>query len=436
MFQTFPNETLYGFPVPSSFGIEETWHRLNSEAVRPRRGPLALYIHIPFCSSICHFCGFTRTDQFDRDVIADHTKMAIRELSIIANHFELTGRRLDSIFFGGGTASLLPLGQVKELLCAATDLFRIDTATELTFEGEALSLRRASYIEHLADFGFQRLSFGVQTTEPGMRSVLNLKPRMTDLIKVVDSARAHFQEVCVDFIYGWPEQSEELLKKDVKVLLSHLAVDSLDVFRFEKLDANPYFMRQLYAAGARDLRTTENQNLRRVLVDQLADAGFNEVSSTYFTRKSDPIAPIGYSTCYYGLDEGGVIGIGRGAQSFLHGKMWGNALNHEDWRQRIAEGFIPTISFGEYAPGEREAVNWPRRGYLPADHIFIATNANYKAKLEHLEDGSLIVKEGARYVLTPEGHDWIPSILEYLMSNEQRTHYHREMDRFSTLLAD
>lgn len=435
MFKSFPEETLYAFPVPSVFGIDDTWTALNSGARRKRNGPLAVYIHVPFCSSICHFCGFTRTSKFNNKVISEHTKYAIKELDLIVEKFELEGRRIDSIFFGGGTASLLPTDQIEKLLAAVESKFRIDKQTDFTFEGDVKSLQRSGYIKDLSNLGFKRLSFGIQTTNSDMRSVLNLKPAISEIVEVASTASDYFPEVCADFIYGWPGQTSELLMKDLNYLVSEVPVNSIDLFQFEKLDANPNFMNMLYKANIRDLSTTELQELRRCVIEGLFTADYIEKSSTYFTKLSEPTSPVSYGSCYYGYDESAVIGIGRGAQSFLNGKMWGNALDYKDWRDRLDRGFIPTISYGEYERGEREAVNWPRRGHLPFDSEYLLCNSIYQRKLNNLIELGYIKETLDSYTLTLKGRDWIPSILEFLMSEKQLTSYRREMQRFSDLLT-
>ncbi len=193
-------------------------------------------------------------------------------------------------------------------------------------------------------------------------------------------------------------------------------------------------MRHLYNAGLQDLTTARLQELRRRLVARLEALSYRERGYTYFTRRVTPVSAVGYGSCYYGFDDGGVVGIGRGAQSFVDGAMWGNALDSHHWFDTIAKGRIPAASFAPYAPGEREAVNWPRRGRISRTHPWVAGEPDYAEKLVRLGEAGMIAEAGDDYVLTERGRDWVPSLLEFLMPTRQHARYRRELERFDALI--
>lgn len=435
MFSAFPEETVYGYPVPGVF--DETLIKQLVQEADPSAndGPLSVYIHIPFCSAICNFCGFTRTSKFKKQDIVQHTDLLIEEMRLVVEQFGVGDRAVHAVFFGGGTASLLPRKDLTRIVETIHRYFNVRGDAEWTFEGDCNSLKKDGFVELLPDLGFQRLSFGVQTVIEGYRKALNLKPSLTDITRLIDRANPLFRDVSVDMIYGWPGQSPSLLSADLNDLLDRTNIASIDLFQFEKLDANPSFLSLLYQNGIADLTTSELQELRRAGLEVLKGRGFSERSYSFFSRNASISGPASYADCYYGFGSGEVLGVGRGAQSFLNGVMWGNSFPADEYAFHVANGSVPMKSFACYRPTERELVNWPRRGTLLLDAVNQDDVPSYDAKLNQLIANGYASRIGSMIKLSEKGRDWVPSILEFLMPPAQHKAYVTETKRFSHLYS-
>jgi oxygen-independent coproporphyrinogen-3 oxidase len=416
MFDGFPPETLYAYPVPE---ITETEAAM--EAVLSRLpfvssgGPTALYVHVPFCSSICEFCGFIRSADLRHHVVDQFCEDLLQEIDTGVATLGLRNERVHALFFGGGTASILSAAQVDRILTALATDFSIATDAETTFEGECLSLLKPGFLEAIASNGFRRLSFGVQIMDSSARQVLNLKPTREQLSRLSDLAAGFFPEVCVDYIYGWPLQTPEALRRDVDCLIQEVHPSSIELFQFEKLDASPAFLQGLYSAGCCDPTTAELQQLRSAALEQCAAHGYHPRSYTRLTLSPDE-STVSYSSCYYGWSNGNVLGFGRGAQSFFNGVMWGNGLTATEYSARVQAGFPPVADFAAFEINERESVTWPRRGWIRQSTLqpwcLVRVAALERAGLVETRDGSVR--------LTPLGEQWVPSIMHYLMPPRQR----------------
>jgi oxygen-independent coproporphyrinogen-3 oxidase len=358
----------------------------------------------------------------------------VKEIHSVAELLGINGRHLSAVFFGGGTASLLPEQSVREILDSLRCHFIIDQQTEKTFEGECMSLQRSDYLEGIAALGFERLSFGVQTTDIGMRKVLNLRPSLDQLRTLAVRAADLFSDVSVDFIYGWPGQTEKSAVDDLLRLLELLPVMSIDAFQFEKLDANPEFMRVLYSAGVDDCACSDLLEIRSSLIEVLRKQSFRKKSYNFFTKRKTRNEKISYGDCYYGFQDGEVVGFGRGSQSIFGGAVWGSAMEFSLWEQQVAQGILAANSYGAYLPGERELVNWPRKGIIPKMRIQPVADSDYWKKLEFLQTNNYIYADDDKFRLTSLGDNWLPRLLEFLMPIHQRQFYHAEMRRFSSLL--
>jgi len=257
-----------------------------------------------------------------------------------------------------------------------------------------------------------------------MRSILNLRPTRQQLASLSRAASQLFPEVAIDYIYGWPNQTEEFVIRDLSNVIQCLAPTTIDLFQFEPLDARPEFLARMYEAGATLPSSAARQECRRAAVSVLEDSSFCESNYTKFSRQITPISSPSYGSCYYGWNNGQVLGFGRGSQSFFRGGMWGNALGHDEYVHQLAVGNVPIAHFAGYAEGERELVTWPRRGWIASDSCH--ETLEYSFKLQELSRKGFIFDDSRRCVLTSTGRDWVPSLLHFLMPGDQQRAFDRE----------
>jgi putative oxygen-independent coproporphyrinogen III oxidase len=168
-----------------------------------REGDLALYIHWPFCVSKCPYCDFNSHVRETVDQAAWRTAL-LRDLAYEAA--QLPGRRLTSIFFGGGTPSLMPPETVAALIDAATAHWNVDPAIEITLEANPSSVEAARFGD-LARAGVNRVSLGLQALDDDMLRWLGRAHDVREGLAALDTAQRAFGRVSFDLIYARPEQS-------------------------------------------------------------------------------------------------------------------------------------------------------------------------------------------------------------------------------------
>lgn len=168
--------------------------------------PLALYVHWPFCVSKCPYCDFNSH-------VRDHVDQAAWRDALLTDLAHeaalLPGRRLGSIFFGGGTPSLMPPATVAAVIGAATTYWPpADDALEITLEANPSSVEAARFAD-LAAAGVNRVSLGLQALDDAALVLLGRAHDVAEGLAALDTAQCHFGRVSIDLIYALPGQSAE-----------------------------------------------------------------------------------------------------------------------------------------------------------------------------------------------------------------------------------
>jgi putative oxygen-independent coproporphyrinogen III oxidase len=199
----------------------------------PEHAPLGIYLHVPFCTHICPYCDFN-TYAGQSDLIPRYVEAMLRDLDTQSARI---GRRpVTSIFFGGGTPSLLAADQVGRLVARAADLFDLRPDAEITLEANPNGLTR-EYLADLRAAGVNRLSIGLQTTDRRGLRRLGRMHEAEDAERAVEAAvEAGFDRISLDLIFGWPGQEIESWRTDLETVtrwaggaVSHLSLYSLIV---------------------------------------------------------------------------------------------------------------------------------------------------------------------------------------------------------------
>jgi oxygen-independent coproporphyrinogen III oxidase len=193
---------------------EETWL---IDAPAQADDEFGIYFHVPFCSHICPYCDFnTYAGQSDR--IPAYVEAIQRDAARWGNQFD--GRTAASIFFGGGTPSLLAPIQIKAILATCESVFDLAPGGEVTIEANPNDLSE-KYCSALLESGVNRLSIGAQTLDRRGLRVLGRRHEADQIASAVAGARrAGFDNVSLDFIYGWPGQTIDQWRSDLSLLLS------------------------------------------------------------------------------------------------------------------------------------------------------------------------------------------------------------------------
>tara|TARA_R110000868_G_scaffold13223_3_gene62077 strand:+ start:673 stop:1860 length:1188 start_codon:yes stop_codon:yes gene_type:complete len=198
----------------------------NDALPAPTEGGFGIYVHWPFCLSKCPYCDF------NSHVVAnvDQTQWAdalVRELTFMKG---ITGpRRVSSIFFGGGTPSLMEVATVEAVIGAIQRLWHVDNDVEISLEANPTSVEAARFYGYRAA-GVNRLSLGVQSLDDKELKFLGRLHTADEALKAIGLARDIFPRLSFDLIYARPQQTREAWARELKLALAH-AVDHLSLYQ-------------------------------------------------------------------------------------------------------------------------------------------------------------------------------------------------------------
>ncbi|TXD91749.1 radical SAM family heme chaperone HemW [Gillisia hiemivivida] len=175
----------------------------------------SLYIHIPFCKQACHYCDFHFSTSIKKK--GELVAMLCEEIRLRKN--ELPGKELDTIYFGGGTPSLLSSEELKMIFDAVNANFKVRKDAEITLEAnpDDLSLEN---LKTLKNAGINRLSIGVQSFFEEDLQLMNRAHNATEAMESIQMAKQFFENISIDLIYGIPGMSNERWKTNIETALS------------------------------------------------------------------------------------------------------------------------------------------------------------------------------------------------------------------------
>ncbi|WCD91967.1 radical SAM family heme chaperone HemW [Microbacterium sp. nov. GSS16] len=321
--------------------------RLPDDLTVDRAVPFSAYLHVPFCRVRCGYCDFntytaTELRGAKQDEYAD---TLIREIALASAVLgEADGiRPLDTVFFGGGTPTLLPAGDLARMLTAATSAFGIRDGAEVTVEANPDTVT-PEVVRTLLDAGVTRLSIGMQSAVPHVLAALDRTHRPENVRTAVDAARDAGLDVSVDLIYGAPGESladwERSLDAALALEPDHISAYALIIEDGTKLARQ--IRRGEVPAPDDDLQA----DMYEVADERLGAAGYEWYEVSNWARPpTDAGTPEGrdhrsrHNMAYWrGADW---WGFGPGAHSHVAGLRWWNVKHPAAYAQRLAVGESP-----------------------------------------------------------------------------------------------
>ncbi|MDQ5973919.1 MAG: hypothetical protein QG661_1128 [Actinomycetota bacterium] len=310
---------------------------------------LGVYVHVPFCSSRCGYCDFNtytatelgdsvRRDTF-HEVLADEVRLAARTLG--------PGRGpVDTVFVGGGTPTLLGSSGLTFVLDAIRAELGLADGAEVTTEANPDSVDEAMLAE-LRSAGFTRISFGMQSTSPAVLRILDRTHTPGAGLEVARAAaRAGFDHVNLDLIYGTPGESDEDLRRSVVDALE-AGVDHVSAYALIVEDGTPLARR--VRRGELPAPDDDVAAARYAIVDDLlTQAGLDWYEVSNWAR---PGGECRHNLAYWhGTDW---WGVGPGAHSHVDGERWWNVRHPRTYAQALAAGESPEEGREVLTEGQR-----------------------------------------------------------------------------------
>ena len=377
--------------------------------------PLALYVHIPWCVQKCPYCDFNSHEARGAIPEADYISALIADLE--SSLPLIWGRTVSSIFFGGGTPSLLSGAGLDRLLTAIRTLLPLLPDAEITLEANPGTVESAKFAAFRAA-GINRLSLGIQSFNPAHLKALGRIHDGDEARHAIEIATAHFDNFNLDLMYGLPGQTLEEALSDVETALA-FAPTHLSCYQLT-LEPNTAF-----AAAPPVLPDPDRcADMQDAIEDRLAAAGFAHYETSAFAQPG--------RQCRHNLNYwtfGDYLGIGAGAHGKLtlhDGKAW-EVRRQMRWKQ--PKQYLSGVAAGqplqdEFSVGAAD---------LPFEFMMNALRLNegfdaalFEARtaqplivvetiLRRAEDEGLLVREAGRIAPTPRGRRFLNRLLEMFL---------------------
>ncbi len=304
---------------------------------------LGLYVHVPFCAKRCGYCDFNTYTAAElgspggpagasQETYAD---AAVAELAFARGVLDGVDRPLETVFFGGGTPTLLPADHLVRVLRTAEERFGLARDVEVTTEANPDSVTPASLGELRAG-GFNRISFGMQSSQRHVLQVLDRTHDPDGVARAVRWAReAGFEQVSLDLIYGTPGESLEDWRRSLDAALA-CGPDHVSAYALIVEDGTALARRVSHG----DVPAPDDDDLadKYVLADEtLSAAGFGWYELSNWAR--DDAARCRHNLLYW--RGGDWWGVGPGAHSHVGGVRFWNVRHPRAYAARIADGVSP-----------------------------------------------------------------------------------------------
>ncbi len=268
-----------------SFGPREFIREVEENNQR-NNTPLSLYFHIPFCDTLCYFCGCNMQITHNRAYIDEYIellKAEIRHLKPLIG----AGRKVAQLHWGGGTPSYLDPDQMTSLFGTIRESFEFTGDAEIGIEFDPRGLTEA-HIRTLHELGFNRGSLGVQDFNPDVQKAVNRVQTIEETRWTVETLKKYdFESINIDLIYGLPFQTVDSFEKTVDLVID-MDPARFAVFNFAYV---PWLKKHQKILKAETLPTAETKlSILKMTIEKLADSGYEYIGMDHFAKPDDELA--------------------------------------------------------------------------------------------------------------------------------------------------
>ena len=386
--------------------------------------PFSLYIHFPYCVRKCPYCDFN-TFAVGTIPERDYRAALLAELDYYASHEQWSQRPLQSIYFGGGTPSLLSSRSIGMLLDAILHHFPVSVSLEITLEMNPRT--EEDYIKSLLHAGINRLSIGAQSFNPALLHALGRDHTTEQIERCVRTARAAgFENISLDLMVGNPDETLLEVESDLAQAVA-LSPDHISVYALTLEKGTPFY--KSFQKGHLSIPSDDTvADMLDVVAERLPELGYHRYEISNF---SVPGKESNHNLAYWNGDD--YLGIGAGAHSYCSHKIplpqrHANISRPEDYIEEtsatgMAVAWSNTLSvkdqmFEFFFLGFRksEGINkqeFTRRFHVPLEEV-------YPDVVSHLCKQGLLERVGDHIRCTTKGFRLSDSVFEYFIPHEAK----------------
>jgi coproporphyrinogen III oxidase-like Fe-S oxidoreductase len=422
-FYRYPRICLFQDPV-------EDQRQIASYLDQPHPGEklVYIYIHVPFCTSMCNYCPFYHTywGHSGAGERARFVDAVVAELRMYASRTFFRGTPVCNVNFGGGTPFLLETHHLARILETVQREFAMAERPVISIEGDPIALQDRDKLAALKACGFTRVSFGLQTFNERLRKKLRVDSSGIDVYRCVDAVTKSFDEWGCDILYNCPDQNVTEIRYNVDRIceLEPSIVDAYD------LNISPNTkLSKLVAFGHFRTNPSNRSEIEQfaALRETFLEHGFEQVRSVNF---KPPRGPLHRNGILHQFSED-VLGIGPSARTFLYsgGRNYRNHCSTEKYVASVEKGELP-IEAGNVVPAsvleERDMVLFPY--YLEVAKSSI-NYPRFAPKIAEMVASGYVEDRGATIALTELGKLWAGNVQYHFHSDEEKAAMGRSMFR-------
>ena len=329
-----------------AFGPDQYRLSLENRVIGGFRRPLSLYVHLPFCDTICYYCGCNKIITKDHGRSAKYLRYLRKEVELVSGLLG-KGERVTQLHWGGGTPTFLDQAELAELMQIIRDNFTLAPDGEYSIEVDPRSAT-AETVALLGSLGFNRISVGVQDFDAEVQRAVNRVQSEVQTRGVIEAARASgFVSVNLDLIYGLPRQNAERFARTLDKVLD-ISPDRIALYNYAHL---PTVFKPQRRISEAELPGPEGRlELQTLGIRTLTEAGYVFIGMDHFAKPDDELALAqrrghlhrnfqGYST----RAECDLIGLGISAIGGVGPAYIQNFRTLDEYYDALDNGVLPVM---------------------------------------------------------------------------------------------
>ncbi|SUW56693.1 Oxygen-independent coproporphyrinogen-III oxidase [Burkholderia oklahomensis] len=421
-----PRYTSYPTADRFSDTFDENAYRehLARRAAAERNPPLSVYLHLPFCESLCYFCACNKIITQDHGRTSAYVDYLIREMELVAPHLG-RDRVTTQLHLGGGTPTFFAIDELARLMRALRSHFDFAPHAELGVEIDPRTVD-AHTLQALAELGFNRTSFGVQDFDPSVQEAVHRIQPLPMVEHALAASRASgFESINIDLIYGLPRQTPESFSRTLDEVI-RLSPDRIAVYNYAHLPSR-FKAQRLIDESALPLA----EDRLRIFIEstrRLLDAGYVYIGLDHFAKPTDELSKAlrerslhrnfqGYTT----QAECDLIGFGISAIGKVGASYSQSTRSLKTYYRHLDAGRLPIERGFALTPDDllRREIIMTVMCSTPLDFAVIGRKhgidfarhfAAELAQLEPYREAGLLTIDANRIAITPKGRMFVRAI--------------------------
>ena len=321
-------------------------HQVDALASITLEQSLSLYLHIPFCNTICYYCACNKIVTANKKKAVTYLAYLEKEIALVSNLID-GEQNVEQLHFGGGTPTYMSDDQLSQIMASLNQHFNLSNNPERDFSIEidprTVNPKR---IAHLASLGLNRLSLGIQDFDPQVQMAINRLQSTEETTQIVNAARSSgFESISVDLMYGLPLQSVEQFEKTLEAVC-RIDPDRISLFNYAHM---PHMFKTQRQIVDEQLPSPSTKlNLLSFSIRYLLDAGYRYVGLDHFAKPDDKLFAAQQSGSMHRNFQGytthrqcELVGLGVSSISDINGRYSQNEKTLEAYYAALDHSTLP-----------------------------------------------------------------------------------------------